>query len=59
MRLEFLGCEYESGVFLVQLLIDVLGHGLYGVTAGHFLYILLGLIAQQSLPEILPQDLAS
>jgi hypothetical protein len=57
MCLQFLGSEYILEIFLVQFLINIGRHFLDGLIAGNFLYILLSLIAQQALPEILPEDL--
>ena len=57
MCLEFLGSEHERDILLVQFMVNIVRHGLNGVITCHFLYILLSLIAQQSLPKILMQDL--
>lgn len=58
MRFEFLRSEGVLQVLQIQFLCYcILFHFFDGFVAGYFLYILLGLIRQQTFPQLVPKDL--
>lgn len=58
MRFELLRSEGMLKVLQIQFFCYcIFLHFLDGFIAGYFLYILLGLIRQQTLPQLVPEDL--